>query len=371
MVDEVNYSAPYPQLAVSRSGTLVYAPGDDGAGRESHLVAVTHDGQVEELGTLPFLNPRLALSPDGERLALAGRRGGQARIEALDLRRRATTSLADLGAIDRPAQAAWTPDGNALLYTRYGPVEGEIVRHVADGSVPDQVLQRMPGTDFCPWSVSPDGRFLLFSRYLPETASDLLLLDLEAAPRAESVKPLVVGPGLVWGAAISPTGEWFAYFSTESGRAELLIEKFPERGQKTSVWTGCCDPPVWSPDGRELYFTAPSTPGSGERDMMAVRIESHADLARERAATAVLGGLRDRERHRAGFRYRAGRPLPPGANPKGRLRYGLNPWLRNPAGRGAELVHRAAPERRGNRAMTARPTRTCPQSASADGAHTS
>jgi Tol biopolymer transport system component len=172
-----------------------------------------------------------------------------------------------------PAQPAWTPDGKALLYARYGPVEGEIVRHVMDGSVADQVVLRLPGTWFCPWSISPDGRFLLFSRYVPETGSDLLLLDLEAAPGAESVKPFVATPGHAYGAAISPNGEWFAYFSNESGRRELLIEKFPERGQKTLVGTGAPGPPVWSPDGRELYFTAAGTPGSGETDMMAVDIE--------------------------------------------------------------------------------------------------
>jgi len=135
------------------------------------------------------------------------------------------------------------------------------------------VLLRLPGTWFCPWSISPDGRFLLFSRNVAETGSDLLLLDLEAAPGAESVKLFVASPGDQFGAAISPNGEWVAYYSNESGRHEILIEKFPERGQKTWVWTGSYDPAVWSPDGRELYFTAPSTQGSRERDMMAVRVE--------------------------------------------------------------------------------------------------
>ncbi|MGH9388645.1 MAG: protein kinase domain-containing protein, partial [Vicinamibacteria bacterium] len=272
VVDAISLSAPNPQLAVSRNGTLVYAPSDEKAASESHLVSVTLDGQVEELGPLPFPRPRLALSPDGERLALSGRRAGRARIEALDLRRQATTHLVDLGNVDAPTSPVWTPDGKAILYARYGPVEGEIVRHALDGSVPDEVLLRLPGTWFCPWSISPDGRFLLFSRYVPETAADLLLLDLEAAPGADPVRPFVASPGSEYGAAISPNGEWVAYHSDESGRDEILIEKFPERGQKTLLWTGSYDPSVWSPDGRELYFTAPSTQGSRERDMMAVRV---------------------------------------------------------------------------------------------------
>ncbi len=273
VVDSVKGSAPTPQLAVSRSGTLVYAPSDEKAPSESQLVAVTDDGQVEELGRLPFLRPLLALSPDGERLALAGRRAGRARIEALDLRRQATTRLVDLGNVDAPTSPVWTPDGESILYARYGPVEGEIVRHTLNGSIPDEVLARLPGTWFCPWSISPDRRFLLFSRYVPETGADLLLLDLEAAPGAGAAKALVATPGSDWGAAISPNGEWFAYFSSESGSGEILIEKFPERGQKTGVWSGPAGNPIWSPDGRELYFTVPSARGGSDLDVMAARVE--------------------------------------------------------------------------------------------------
>jgi serine/threonine-protein kinase len=273
VVDSVAGSAPNPQLAVSRNGTLVYAPSEGEAGSESHLVSVTPDGHVEELGPLPFPLPVLALSPDSERLALAGRRAGRARIETLDLKRQATTSRIDLGSIDSYMSPVWTPDGKAILYARYGPVEGEIVRHVVDGSVPDEVLLRLPGTWFCPWSISPDGRFLVFSRYVPETAADLLLLDLEASPGSESVRPFVATPGSDYGAAISPNGEWFAYYSDESGGDEIFIEKFPERGQKTLVWNGPAYDPLWSPDGRELYFTARSTRGSGERAIMAARVE--------------------------------------------------------------------------------------------------
>ena len=307
LVDNVNWSAPNPQLEVSRNGTLVYAPSEE-AGHTSPLVAVTHDGHVEELGALPFLYPTLALSPDGEKLALAGRRAGRARIEALDLRREATSTLVDLGNVEMPNQPVWTPDGKAILYARYGPAEGEIVRHVLDGSVSDEVLVRLPGTFFCPWSISPDGRFLLFSRSVPETGGDLLLLDLEAAPGAASVKPFVASPANEGRAAISPNGEWFAYGSDESGRDEMLIEKFPERGQKTLVWTVSYDAPVWSPDGRELYFTAPSTQGSGERDMMAARVELTAALRVSESPEAFLWTLRGRGRRGTSIQSRPGRP---------------------------------------------------------------
>ena len=269
--DWFNMRAPNPQLAVSRSGTLVYAPSDEKAGSGLRLVAVTLDGQVEELGALPFPYPKLALAPDGEGLAFAGRRAGVAKIEALDLRRKATTAVADMGAVDDPAQAVWTPDGKAILYTRYGPFEGEIVRHALDARVPDQVLLRLPGTWLCPWSISPDGRWLVISRYTPAAKADLLLLDLEDASGAAAARPLVATAADENGAAIAPNGQWFAYYVNSGAGTEILVEKFPEGGQKTRV--GSADgAPLWSPDGRDIYFTSLAR-GGGELEVMAARVE--------------------------------------------------------------------------------------------------
>ena len=269
--DWFNVSAPNPQLAVSRNGTLVYAPNAEKAGTGGPLVAVTHDGQVEELAELPFLYPALALAPDGEELAVVGRRAGEARIEALNLRHKATTRLVDLGAVDIPAQAVWTPDKKALLYSRYGPFESELLRHDLDADGPDRVVLRLPGTWLCPWSISPDGRWLVISLYDIETAADLLLVDLEAAPGAATATPFVSTPAVESGAAISPNGEWIAYLSNTGEGFEILVEKFPEGGQKTRV-SSAWGPPLWSPDGREIYFTLVGS-GRSELDMMAARVE--------------------------------------------------------------------------------------------------
>ena len=60
-----------------------------------------------------------------------------------------------------------------------------------------------------------------------------MLLDLEAAPGAESVKPFFVAtPGFAGGAAISPNGEWFAYRSTESGARRAPHREVPRARAK-------------------------------------------------------------------------------------------------------------------------------------------
>jgi serine/threonine-protein kinase len=308
--DWFNVSAPNPQLAVSRNGTLVFAPSAEKDGTGSPLVAVTHDGQVEELADLPFLYPALALAPDGEELAIIGRRAGEARIEALNLRHKATTRLVDLGASDIPAQAVWTPDKKALFYSRYGPFESDLFRHDLDADGPDRVVLRLPGTWLCPWAVSPDGRWLVLSLYDVETLADLLLVDLEAAPGAATATPFVSTPAVEAGAAISPNGEWIAYLSNTGEGFEILVEKFPERGQKTRV-SSAWGPPLWSPDGREIYFALAGSgrrsavlevrgPGPGRLGLVteAARLDRQAehDAAASGAVRAVGHGAQDLDR---------------------------------------------------------------------------
>ena len=256
VVDAINASAPTPQLAVARNGTLVYAPAIAEAHRSVTLVRALRDGSRTDLGRIDMANPSMQISPDGSQLALAGRRGGAARVESLDLARRATTKLVEL-ATDYPAAPLWSLDGRSIFYARYGPREGEIVRHPIDGAGEDEVLVRMPGTWFCPWSISPDGRYLVFSAYDPKNGADLWLLDLELAPATQAVRPLVATAGSEYGAAISPDGNWFAYVSfAQEGGSQTLVERFPGGGAKTLVAQNVVgSAPLWSPDGRELYST--------------------------------------------------------------------------------------------------------------------
>ena len=54
----------------------------------------------------------------------------------------------------------------------------------------------------------------------------------------------------------SPDGRWIAYTSDESGSNEVYVRPFPETaaGGKWQVSSGGGQVPVWSPDGRNLFF---------------------------------------------------------------------------------------------------------------------
>jgi Tol biopolymer transport system component len=55
-------------------------------------------------------------------------------------------------------------------------------------------------------------------------------------------------------ARFSPDGKWLAYVSDESGRPEVYVQPYPALDQRVPVSTDGGAEPVWSPDGRRLYF---------------------------------------------------------------------------------------------------------------------
>jgi hypothetical protein len=75
-------------------------------------------------------------------------------------------------------------------------------------------------------------------------------------------------------AKLSPNGQWLAYTSDESKRAEVYVQTFPTKGGKWQVSIDGGDRPVWSRDGKELYFISP------DQMMMAVEIKGGANFDR-------------------------------------------------------------------------------------------
>ncbi len=55
-------------------------------------------------------------------------------------------------------------------------------------------------------------------------------------------------------AVISPGGDLIAYESDETGRSQVYLERFPGLGDRQRVSENGGIGPVWSRDGRELFF---------------------------------------------------------------------------------------------------------------------
>ena len=248
---------------LSASGTLVYRGGT--AGTSFQLSWLNSNGKIEPLPIPPgnYVTPRL--SPDGTRLALSVIQEGKQNLWVYDLSRETWTRLTSDAAPD--LLPTWTPDseflafrsGNTLAWTR------------SDGS---GKVERLAGVsaNAGPWSFSADGKWLAFWPLQP--GSDLWTAPVERTPgvlRLGQPQPLLQQAGSKGAPAISPDDRWVAYVSNESGRFEIYVMPFAPKGDgdrhnqmaKWLVSNGGGWSPIFSRNGRELFYQRFEPPGSG------------------------------------------------------------------------------------------------------------
>ena len=73
-------------------------------------------------------------------------------------------------------------------------------------------------------------------------------------PLGEAPRPLLVTRFYERGAVFSPDGRWLAFVTDESGRAEAYVQPFPGPGPKVPISANGGLQPMWSRDGRELFY---------------------------------------------------------------------------------------------------------------------
>lgn len=107
-------------------------------------------------------------------------------------------------------------------------------------------------------AVAPDGRSTVF-----DETGDLFMLPIDAAGTPGTPVQMTTTPETEGAARISPDGRWVAYTSNQSGRDEVFVRAYPSGRDLRAVSSGGGTLPIWSRDGRELFYR------SGERMMAA------------------------------------------------------------------------------------------------------
>jgi len=188
-----------------------------------------------------------ALAPDGQRIAASVSNQG---IWVFDTERRSRFQLP----VDQlSVQPTWSPDGRRIAYKSNS--SATLASIVSDGSAEPELLA---DKDFQPFSWSPDG----LSLAMRTDAGDIWVLPVGGEPKLWLATPAYEG-----GPKISPDGRFMAYFSDESGQNEIHVQPFSGSGGRWTVSTDGGTVPVWSKDGRELFYRS-------EGRMMAVDVRT-------------------------------------------------------------------------------------------------
>ena len=247
--------------SLSRDGTLVYAP--TGAGMRGSLVWVDRDGREGELLTeTPRIHRIPRLSPDGQSLAVEIREQNKEDIWVYEVNRRRRIRLTFEGSSTTPV---WTRDGNRVTFT--SGLSQDVYWKKADGSGEIELLWESVNNLY-PTSWSPDGQTLAFQEVF------VALRDIWMLRSEGDASPFLATSFDEDSPMFSPDGHWVAYVSDESGRDEVYVQPYPDGGRIVAISNEGGREPMWSPDGRELFYRQ-----GGQ--MMVVRVETKPTFSAE------------------------------------------------------------------------------------------
>ncbi len=237
-------------MALSSDGTLVHVPAGPGH-RSNRVVWVDRAGKVEPLALKERDFQSVALSPDG-RQAIVQFEEGKSGLWLCDLARATLTPFATT---DGSSQApVWTPDGKRVIYRGTRKGFRNLFWKAADGTGAEERLTTKADVVQTPTSVSPDGRWVLFQENTTAGGA-IWRLPLERMASAKTGEPMFLTDGL--DGQVSPDGQWLAYISVVTGRDEIYVQPFPGPGPRVPISTGGGVSPLWSHDGKELFFETP------------------------------------------------------------------------------------------------------------------
>jgi serine/threonine-protein kinase len=243
----------FGNFRISQSGALVYQPAQSRTGRT--LTWVDRSGAETPLTITPraFANPRL--SPDGKRLAFAAADGDRQDIWIYEIASDRLMRLTTEGINQVPL---WTRDGKWLTYSS---IRGDtkavqrLLHQPVDGSQPPEVLLERTNKVH-PGGWTPDGRTLFYMDTPPTDLSDMRALRLDGGRRSEPVTQKPAG-AMERHPRVSPDGRWLAYDVREGPGprgVEVFVQPVATSGLCRQVSVEGGREPIWSRDGRELFF---------------------------------------------------------------------------------------------------------------------
>ena len=267
---------PRPQsqkwwLAAGAAAILLLAVvgGILGRGRSTELNSVSN---VSKVTTYPGDEREPSLSTDGKQVAFSWNGGnGRGRyIYVLQIGGQNPMRITHHDATESAEDGfpAWSPDGSQIVFLRrYGVDHAEIIIIPAAGGAERKVqaIGDVHQTPYPLFAWTPDGRRILFTSQVTEDSVYHYTLNLFFLETGE-IKPfLLEGAGSPGDSspAFSPDGQWLVFSRyTQIAKATLMLQKLGAgmvpQGAPTAVagvGQGVPRSPSWSPDSKRVVFS--------------------------------------------------------------------------------------------------------------------
>jgi Tol biopolymer transport system component len=217
------------------------------------------------------------LSPDNSQLAVVlgdGPGGAPADIWIYDLNRPTREKFTTSDATE-DAYPVWTPDGSRIVYltTMLGKGnEGDLYWQPLNRSAAaESLIKSEPRTVATSWRA--DGQVLAFYEVEGQNQRDIWMMSVHN----KTATPFIATPADELAATFSPNGRWVAYVSDETGERQVYVQPYPGPGPRIPISSDGGEGPVWSRDGRELFYFRPDQIRQNGQ-MMGVDIEMEPTL---------------------------------------------------------------------------------------------
>jgi serine/threonine-protein kinase len=245
VLTKVNASAA--DVAVALDGTMVYVSGAVGR-LLRHPVWIDRSGKhVDALVEQALDYPRYPrVSPDGRRVALTIGPASQGNIWIYDVR--SATQPIKVTFQAHNTFPIWSPEGSRLAFLSTRAGSGNLFSIPADGSAlePD----RLTTGQFPQLPTAWYGEWLLYSENSPQSRWDVWRLHMTD----QKPTPWLKTDFAERAARFSPDGHWVTYVSNQTGDDEVWVRPFPGPGSPVRVSPNGGHDPVWSHDGKELFY---------------------------------------------------------------------------------------------------------------------
>ena len=246
------------EFSFSENGSLIYSPGPDyfgpGSATPKLLAFIDRKGSVEAMKLPPGSYGYPRVSRDGRRVAYETEEGKESAIWTYELSGAHEPNRLTLAGTGANRYPIWSWDGTRIAFQSDREGDQGIWWQRADGSGPAERLTKPEqGVSHIPDSWSPDGQTFSFTAAKGDAEALWTFSTRDKKATLFREDPVA----RLGRSVFSPNGRWLAYQQRDGADVvHIYIQTYPPTPTRFQISKagGFNRFPVWSQDGKELFY---------------------------------------------------------------------------------------------------------------------